>query len=196
MFGLKILNKHESIDLEKIEQIQKFIQTEITSINEFESKIQKELREIDDLKYNFNIIKGQIESIRKLSINREKVIENIISENNKKKTDINLEKCKEYFQIITHIDNELTPMISKVYAELQKLFVDETHILYKESEDNRRAMHKIDDVVRKMAAEVHMINKRIEAYNSELQKISNELRHLEQERLRRPDKPAGRIGFQ
>ena len=182
-------------DLKTVADIHRFLATEVNTCQGFASNLMKEFHEIEDLQKNLAVIQDQIRYIELLAQKKDEIIQALARERRQQRTKINLQQCNQFLQMISQVDRELKPMIAKAIEELARLFLHETHELYIESEVNRRAMKNIDDATRKLHASLEVLESRVHALDTHIERASKELAEIEGERLfRAPKKPISGFG--
>ena len=175
-------------ELDSIKDLQRLISEEIDTVSDFERELTRELKEIEDLKSNIQLITNQMNSIRKLAELRMGLINNVMIEKNKRVTEINFEQCEKWLDMINQIDSELHPLSDIVHKELQRLYVNETHVLFKKSKENQRIMLAIDEKARALVSEIQTISVISQSLDDMIKKFVKELKLIQAERLRRPEK--------
>jgi len=191
---LRQIKQKEYATLQTVDDAKQLISKEVVVCKDFEQRLLIELRELRDLEANLSVISDQMETVRKLIRAREETLATLFAEQSKMRTEVDTHQCEQYLQIIYHLDGELRPMTHRIYQELEKLRLNDTHKLYRESGTNVDRMHAIDKEVRSIAAEILQINRRVDSNDSELNMIQTELNKLNLERSNR-NVPAHRIGF-
>lgn len=169
-------------ELQTVEQVRELIKSEINTCEHFEQQIMIELKEIRHIKHNFQVIKSQLDSIRRLAKEREQLIERLLKEQGKRITMIDLDICRKLFEMIGVIDSELRPMLNKIFRELPVLLVDDMHIIYKESEENRKEMDKINEEGRELMAEIRLIAQKIDSSADMLNEVVEKLNKISEDR--------------
>ncbi len=180
--------------LKNMEELDGFINSELDSCKEFEEELKIEFREVTDIEQNFKLISSQIDSLKKLIEKRDQILTALSAESERRKEEINLQKCSKYINFLSGLDGEIFPMFPRIFDELQKLYVQKTHILYKMSKDNRKIMHDIDKKSRKIISELKIVYTQITSTQEGIKATSIKLKKLESERMDRPKK-GEKIGF-
>ena len=193
-FGFAGSSKSES-GLKNMEELQGFIKSELDSCNESEEELKKEFREVADIEQNFKLISSQIDSLKNLIEKRDQILTALSAETEKRNEEINLQKCGKYIDFLSGIDDNIFPMFGRIFDELQKLYVQKTHILYKMSKENRKMMHDVDKKSRKIISGLRIVYTNLTSTQEGIQVKSLKLKQLEKERSERPKKDRGKIGF-
>lgn len=191
MFGLNF-NTNKSSDV--VKDAERILNSEIMSINELESRLMNELKNLDHMKNNISLLKSNLLSIRKLSELREKAIYGLTREavNNRQK--FNIERYNELKNTILKIDKDFFPLITITYREAQKLNVEDTHALYAE-ESNRKNMDEIDQESKDIIAEINIIDAKHQSLSVRIANIDKDIQKIILERQTEEPKKTSNIGF-
>lgn len=189
-FGTKKENEESE---HSFEAIKTFIRHEVTTVEELKEALSKELKEIEDLENNLLALSNQVEELKKVFNKREELHEKLLEETNKRASEIDVEKCDAYLGMIREIDNNsIGPMLQILIQELGKIKIEETHVLYKASEENRKVMDDLDKEARLLLNQVHAVRTKMNATMDEITRIYTVLEELRDERATRGK---GKLGF-
>lgn len=167
-----------------LEDMRHMLNRESSAYEEFEKRLIRELKSVEDLKTNLKNIQLQISSMENLLMTRENIYRKLLKERNKGQTmDISL--CREFLSTIERIDLQQANYVNTAQAELKKLFTDERHLLYSESEDNRKLMESISTQAKELYTELMLISRRYSSLDEDFSRIKNEIRMITIERDKR-----------
>ncbi|MGM5488076.1 MAG: hypothetical protein ACQESG_03960 [Nanobdellota archaeon] len=181
--GIGFLGRDEKTDktLKTADDVQRFLMTEVNSYNNFEQQLHKEIDDIEKLKKNMEMVLKQFDSLRTLISRRDEVIHTLYVEFQQNAPDT--AKCKEYLSMIQTLNNEIGAMLPRIQQLLEGYLVRQTHHMYKESEANQKAMHRMDKDARHLIAETRILSRQFSAHDQDLQGINQKIQQIEQERL-------------
>jgi type VI protein secretion system component VasK len=149
-------------ELKNIEEIMQNLSKETIAYQNFENTLLKELKTIKDMEDNLQRLNNQIWSMKKLVIARDEIFRSLMAEYNKN-TGMDINICRTLFDSINKINQEMNNNSVSVKLELEKLFVEQKHNLYSESEENKRLMNIISEDAKKLNTELILV---IEQHNS------------------------------
>jgi len=172
--SFKVLNSLDNLD--------HFLKSDITSFQQFENDLTKQLKDLKDLEENMRVLAKQIITIKILANQREDLILKLLIEEEKDKKEINVVECSNIKVMIQKIDEHLLPMIETILTEVSKLFLKETRFLGKESDKNKDDMKQLDKEARVLNAEVKRISDYIKTSKSHLDRIFKFLKKIETKR--------------
>ncbi len=193
MFGMKLKEKNS---IETMEELVLMMQNEIRHVNDFEKSLLQEFHEIEDIKHNLGMIMHQMINAKKLNQEREIILKKLMTETSYRNSKINIDKCKKLINMSNHIIQQLSPMISLIFNEIKKLYIEDTHVLYRESIENQKYMENVDKKTREMEIEIRKIDDEAGTHSKTLEDISKRIHQIEYDRSMRPEKRTGKIGFQ
>ncbi|MBI5065355.1 hypothetical protein HZA97_03890 [Candidatus Woesearchaeota archaeon] len=189
-FGAK---KEKDESEESFESIKTFLRHEVTTVEELKEALSKELKEVEDLEKNLLVLSNQVEELNKVFSKREEIYNKLLSETNKRASQVDIEKCDAYLGMIREIDNNsLGPMLQVLIQELGKLKIEETHVLYQAAEENKKVMDELDKQARALLNEVHTVRTKL---NSTMEEITKTYAVLEELREERTIRQKGKLGF-
>ncbi|MBI4918510.1 hypothetical protein HY837_01160 [archaeon] len=174
------------------EEIKNFVRNEVTNVQEFKRSLSTELKKVDDLLNNLLTLAHQAQDLERMAEKRNLIFDELIKETNRRASEIDIAKCDLQLGMIRELDNNLSPMVSILIEELQRLFVEETHILFKESEENQKVMHEIDKHSRYLINTVQKIKLQL---GSTMEEVNRTYSVLEDLRVERAEKDKNKIGF-
>jgi hypothetical protein len=180
--------------LETIAHVEDLLKKDILSYEQVERAFAPLLQNIREAEGNLKIIVEQMESLKKLANHREDITTRLLAEESLLKKQPTIEgvaRGKEYFEMIRRIDSQLRPLMDIIDREIKRLKLSETHELYLE-ENNREILKKIDKDASLLSIELLAIQKKVNAFESELTHASRKL--VEHERLAQLPKK-DKIGF-
>ncbi len=176
---------------DSFEKIKNFVRHEVTNVRELRDALTKELREVDDLLNNLLAIAHQTQELEKLAEKRNLIYAELIKESNRRASEIDIAKCDLQPGMIRELDTTISPMIEIILEETNRLLVEETHILFKESE-NQTVMQEIDKHSRELKSTVQRTRVQLASTLEELGKIHSTLEDL---RAERAEREKNKIGF-
>lgn len=157
-----------------LEKLQLLLRNEVVPLHEFEETILTDLHRIDDLKHNSRVMEDHMTSIQLLARQREQIVSSILRENAKPKVERDINRCREYFQTLHQLDQELSPRIERSFQEITKLRLTEASILYHENK-NHNIIREVDTKARSFSSNLMSISKRMQDVQHNLEKINTEL---------------------
>lgn len=178
MFGISV-KKKEVQDI--IKEADRVINAEIIHVNELESSLLKEIRELQHMKSNLSFLKSSIISIRRLSELRENAIHSLTRMAVDSAASVDIEKYERLRNTIYDIDREFYPLINITMRECTRLRVDESHLIYAQ-ESNRKPMHDIDKDTKDIIAEIHIIETKHQGLSNHMGNVEKEIQRLIHER--------------
>ncbi len=179
-----------------LDAIDKLIKTEIYQLGAYESQIRIQLQSLEDLKNNFLHTEKIIESIEKLHQKREEIVTSIRFLKNKRPSEIDVDKIRSLFDMLNKLDNQISPMLQRANQELQKLIVEETHLLYAANRETKAIMDIINDEARKLQVTLKNIESNFYGRHAELTQINQEITALKQEKIiQQANQPQNKAGF-
>jgi len=180
-FGFNIDNKDAEKGFASLEDLHVFMHNEIRSVREFESELILELKEVKNLEYNLRQLEVQMKAVDSLMKKYKELSRSLYIEIDK--TEVDLNKCKEYVGMIEHVKAELIPMRRKISIEAQRLYIQETHKMYSQSESERIKMEEIDKRARAITAEMSMLGNQIDGMEAQYGSIREYMSKIELSRL-------------
>ena len=195
-FGLEAsASKKAKQELKTVDDLRHYLQKEVRDVKQFEQELLVELQEIKDLEHNLELVASQMEVIRKLIIEKERLVTILMKDHEKKGNDVDVEKMKETFEMVQHIDQQLMPMIHRANEELGRLTLNKSHELFSESNDAKSTMKKIDSRARDLAAELKILAHKTNSFMQSLQQIGENIQKLQLEKKAREGTKRNKVGF-
>ena len=194
-FGTNAKNEKSDINIESIEELQKFLSSEVRSFSEFESQMILEMKEIKHMESNLKQLEIQLKALEALMKQYNNTNEKLYYEMNGRNR-IDLKKCQEYEKIILKIKDEIEPTYSSIITECRRLFLDITHELYNKGEAERAKMKEIDEKARKITSRVVLIEGQLRGVETRYKNVAAQLRSIEISQAEKKDSKANTdIGF-
>lgn len=156
---------------------------ETISFQDFESRLRKELLNVQDLQRNLTIIKDQIKSSENMLAVRQNILEKLMAERNKR-LNMNIEQCKIYFNTIRNLDEELRNNIEKIMSELKRLILDEKS-LFDTNTKNKEIISNISQEAQDLSIKVILLGRHHSSADDILGQIYKEFIMIERERQSR-----------
>ena len=167
-----------------------------SSSQSFEKIIIRELTEIRHLENNLELISSEIVKIEQHTKVKEKLVKDLFTESEKDTKDLNLDKCESFISSIQQLNQWLLPLIDKVWTELNKLKVNETHEIYKESKDNQKTMKQIDKKSRGLLSNLRIMHNSTNSLEQSILKAQQKIVKIKEERrLNSNNSNTRKIGF-
>jgi len=179
-FGFDLEKRETEKETNSLENLNKFMYDEIRNVQNFESELILELKEVKHLEYNLRQLEIQMKAVEILTNKYKELSRNLYIEIDK--TEVDLNKCKEYTQMIERVKAELFPMRRKIGVEAQRLYLQETHKLYSQSETERTKMEAIDKRARAITADVTMLTDQIDGMEGQYMRIREYMDKVEASR--------------
>jgi L-rhamnose mutarotase len=179
-FGFDLEKRETEKETNSLENLNKFMYDEIRNVQNFESELILELKEVKHLEYNLRQLEIQMKAVEILTNKYKELSRNLYIEIDK--TEVDLNKCKEYTQMIERVKAELFPMRRKIGVEAQRLYLQETHKLYSQSETERAKMEAIDKRARAITADVTMLTDQIDGMEGQYMRIREYMDKVEASR--------------
>ena len=196
IFGFKTetsdsVKKEESQE-QLAEHIEEDLKKDLKLCEKFKAFLRKELKTLDDLETHLLALAEQADSVKKLMEKRKELMKKLFIELNKKSSDLNIEFCEKYLEILRNLDGHLGNLIQTSLTELKKFVIHDAHDLYAASEDNRIRMNELSEWSKELSAELNLF---YAEFNSSIQQINEIYPHLESIKDERAEKEKTKIGF-
>lgn len=176
-------------ELKTVDDLHRMLVSEITEIHQFQERLLREFKEVQDMEHNLKVLEVQVENIRKLSVTKEDLVKKLVGAFLSRDSDI--PQCEQYITMIGQVNARLVPLLEHGEHDIKKLILKESHDLYSAEEQNRKAMRTIDGRARELVAEVKMLARKSQSVEQDLQGIANEVEKIKRERNFRPAKKSG-----
>lgn len=180
----KDLGKKGEHELESFDHLLAFMNREVKSYAEFENQLREEITHVDHMRQNLEALVHQFESVKKLAAEREGLVKKLFSERQKPIMQMDITKCREYLRMLQHMDNELGQTVTKIIEVLKRMIVSDAHSITMENQSHVKQVHELDKQARQMLNEVHMLWRKVKAFDSDIGEISTFINKLEHERSR------------
>jgi hypothetical protein len=170
-------------ELADIDTIMRNLSKEVISYQDFENTLLKELHTIRDMENNLQNVNKQVWGMRKLVIARDDIFRALMAEYNKNVA-MDIAKCRSMFDAINKINQEMDASVKIAYTELSKLFVEQKHQIYSESEENKRMMNIISEDAKKLNTEIIIIAEQHNSLHQRLTTLYENISKIASERQR------------
>ena len=168
--------------LNTVQDIERFLSLEIKSYQDFDKELLQELKEVEDIVHNLNIIKSQFGSIEKLAFQRKELFERLFNEASRGRSHINLEECQEMIRMIQTLDSQLIPMLKEAMNRLNDFILKDTHAIYEKNLGNKIVLGRIDEEARSLMASLRILNLNINSLQESFGDIYRTVERLKGER--------------
>jgi hypothetical protein len=179
-FGFEQNNETLAKDINSIDELQEFLSKEVRQFSEFESQLITELKEVKHLESNLKELEIQMKAVNILMKQYNDLNQKLYFEMHKRDI-IDIKKCREYMSMLIRIKSELGPLNSKIVNESEKLFLQETHKIYSESENNKLKMSDIDNKARIITSKIIFMDKQIKGIEEGFSQMAIHLNKVEEE---------------
>lgn len=189
-FGVEIKDASKPLSNDDVLHL---LRNGIRTYTQFADELTKELREVKHLEQNLKVLESQMIDINRLYDARTEIVRKLLLEKNKRSM-MDIELCKKYLELITHIDDELLPMSAKAYDELQRLVMPEIQIIAQEYVDAKDKIISVSGRASELSNDLYMINKKIIAFKDDINSVHRDIYLIENERAMAPA-PKKDMGF-
>ena len=187
--GFKKTESGLQSELKTVKEIESFITEESKILSNFASSIKSELEELNHLKYNFDLIKSHVLSFEKQVQYKADLLHHFHKETSARV--INTDNLRKIIALLRRSESFLNDFANSLLSEIQKLIIDQAHVLYSQSDNNRKLMDAMDKEARDIKARVVHLARSYSVSFSELDRVESQLVLLERERSRQNPSRAG-----
>jgi hypothetical protein len=187
--GFKKTDSNLQGELKTVKEIESFISSESNILSNFASSIKSELEELNHLKYNFDVIKAHVLSFEKQVQYKADLLHHFHKESSARV--INIDNLRKIIALLKRTESYLNDFANSLLSEIQKLIIDQGHVLYSQSDKNRKIMDVMDKEARDVKARVVHLARSYGVSFDELNRVESHLVLLERERSRQEPSRAG-----
>lgn len=178
--GFRVDPENKGITLkQKTEQIKAFLDSELATSEEIRTELFLEIKEIEDIHHNIQIIENELANLKKAENHFDYVYLELRKETGK--SVIDTKKCAKLIELTDDLVNAMEVTISTVSAEAQRFVNKDTHYLYKKHAANKKIIAILDGHSTRsnqICAELELIHKKIDTIPPELQLIAGQVKKV------------------
>ncbi|MFP4523520.1 MAG: hypothetical protein ACOCQQ_00285 [Candidatus Nanoarchaeia archaeon] len=186
--GFKI---NSSLDKEKkslaaeetnIKNVEKFLKDEKMLYDQEVSQIKAEMKEIKHVKHNLSIITSQFKRLEHFVQKKENLLHDVLLETSKSRTKADPKKALDKIRLINDLDMQIFSMTNKLFSELDRLILKETHELYSQTQKSKEILENISREGTSMMARIKRISSQVNNDKQQIFELENDLKKFVQER--------------
>ncbi|MFP4567941.1 MAG: hypothetical protein ACLFN8_03270 [Candidatus Woesearchaeota archaeon] len=190
--GFKKTTEGVKDELKTISNLEEFIDKESKVLSNFATSLRYEFDELKHLESNFNVIRSHVQSLERQVEYKSDLIYHFHKENSARI--LNIDNLKKIIHLLKRVESQINEMSGVILSEIQKLLIDQTHVLYNMSDQNKKIMNSVDKGARDIKAKVLTLINRHKISFDELNRAEQQIFALERERKNSENKPNS-VGF-